>query len=308
MITESLKVYVIVVTYNGSKWIDQCFGSLVNSSIPLTVLAIDNASSDNTVLKIREDYPSVQLIETGENLGFGKANNIGFKKALEDNADYVFLLNQDAWVEKNCIQNLISISLLNTDYGILAPFQLSYDGHHVERYFNDYVIGQYSPGYISDLFIGNVKELYRASFIHAAAWLIPIKIVIEIGGFDPLFFHYGEDNDYVQRLQYKKYSIGFVPTALMYHYGTNDGLINPQQNEVHKINYSLLRYKNPEGTMPGNTIVFLKNFFDAMTSCILYRRLKKFTFEFKLFWKLLLQIGRISKSRKEQKREYAYLT
>ena len=86
--------YVIVVTYNGSKWIDKCFGSLVNSTIPLQIFAVDNGSSDGTPDIIRSKFPSVQVIENKENLGFGQANNIGIRQAYDAGADYVFLLNR----------------------------------------------------------------------------------------------------------------------------------------------------------------------------------------------------------------------
>ena len=95
-----MKIFAIVVTYNGMRWYDRCFGSLRNSDMPVETIVIDNASTDETVSYIKEHFHEVCLIESKENLGFAKANNIGIKRALDNGADYVFLLNQDAWVEK----------------------------------------------------------------------------------------------------------------------------------------------------------------------------------------------------------------
>ncbi len=67
-----MKVVVIVVTFNGNKWIDQCLGSLSTSSIPLNMLAIDNASSDNTISLIKSRFPEVEVIETGSILVLGR--------------------------------------------------------------------------------------------------------------------------------------------------------------------------------------------------------------------------------------------
>jgi N-acetylglucosaminyl-diphospho-decaprenol L-rhamnosyltransferase len=97
------KICVIVITYNGAKWVEGCFGSLMQSSVPLNIIAVDNASSDNTVALIKNKFAGVALIESGTNLGFGKANNIGLKRAAEDNADFIFLLNQDAFVKPDTI-------------------------------------------------------------------------------------------------------------------------------------------------------------------------------------------------------------
>ena len=82
-----MKVYTIIVTYNGDKWIEKCLRSLRDSTLSLSVLVIDNASTDKTVNIVKEQFPEFQLIETGANLGFGKANNIGLEMALQKNAD-----------------------------------------------------------------------------------------------------------------------------------------------------------------------------------------------------------------------------
>ena len=69
---------LIMVTYNGSKWIRQCLDSVCSSSIVPHCIVVDNNSSDDTVEIIRKHYPEVELVQTKSNLGFGGANNIGF--------------------------------------------------------------------------------------------------------------------------------------------------------------------------------------------------------------------------------------
>ena len=82
-------VYTIIVTYNGAKWINKCFGSLQSSSIPLKIIAVDNNSKDNTPQIIKAKFPDVEVIETGENLGFGKA------KFTKDEVLIIDLLTED---------------------------------------------------------------------------------------------------------------------------------------------------------------------------------------------------------------------
>ena len=125
-----MKIFAIVVTYNGMKWYDRCFGSLRDSETTVETVVIDNASCDDTIEYIKTHFPSIHLIESKENLGFAKANNIGIRYAIDNNADYVFLLNQDAWIEKDTLTVLLRTFEENEHVGIAAPLQLngSYTG------------------------------------------------------------------------------------------------------------------------------------------------------------------------------------
>jgi len=214
---KKMKVTVIVVTYNGSKWVEECFGSLVNSSINLDIISIDNNSKDNTVKLIREKYPKVKVIETGLNLGFGKANNIGFKIAMENNSDYIYLLNQDAWIEKNTIENLINIQLSNSSFGVLSPMQMNSQKIKIDKDLSILCGEKYCPGFISDLYNKNVKEVYQISSIMAAHWLISKECALTIGGFAPIFKHYGEDDNYLHRAKYHGFHIGIAPNLKVVH-------------------------------------------------------------------------------------------
>src|SRR5437870_13044290 len=102
---QNKKVFAIIVTYNGAKWIKKCLSSLLASETKVEVIVIDNGSADET-LNIVKEFGSIECVNSVENLGFGKANNIGIAIALERKCDYIFLLNQDAWIEQNTITEL----------------------------------------------------------------------------------------------------------------------------------------------------------------------------------------------------------
>ena len=215
-ISNAADIYTIIVTYNGIKWIDLCLKSLQTSTIPVKVIVVDNNSSDGTPRKIKEDYNEVHLIESDENLGFGKANNIGIKYALENGTDYLFLLNQDAWIEDDTIERLVSASKNNQRFGIISPIHLNKKKTEIEYYFRSY-LGN-TDGLLSDLYFGKLKSLYETKFVNAAAWLITKDCIMATGGFDTsLFFHYGEDNNFCQRAIYHGFSIGLLPTATVCH-------------------------------------------------------------------------------------------
>lgn len=213
-----MKIYTVIVTYNGSKWIEKCLNSLIQSSLSTEIIVIDNASSDETVSIIKKKFPSLNIYESNKNLGFGQANNIGMRQALDENADYVFLLNQDAFVERDTIEELVSVHKANPCFAILSPVHLNGNGTQIDFAFENYTGKNYvSDSFLSDLFLNNVKRIYASQFINAACWLLPIQTVRKIGGFDPIFFHYGEDVNYCQRVNFHGFKIGFVPSSRIYH-------------------------------------------------------------------------------------------
>ncbi len=210
-------VFVIIVTYNGLRC---CLGSLIESEMLVQIVVIDNASKDETVAYIKEQFPEIHLIESQENLGFAKANNIGMRYALDHGADYVFLLNQDAWInEKNTISELVRISKENPQYYILAPLQQYAVSGRIERetlyhFYDDAISGN---DYLSDVYLHQVKDDYESSYACAACWLLPIETVKRIGGFDPLLHHYGEDDNYIQRVKYHGGQLAICPKVSMSH-------------------------------------------------------------------------------------------
>ena len=213
------KILVIIVTYNGSKWIENCIDSVVNSSLASDVFIVDNCSSDDTVSIIENKYANFIILHKSKiNLGFGKGNNIGLKYALANCYDYVFLLNQDAFLEKDTLKRMIAVSESNAGYGILSPIHLNADGNQLEMYFSQFVNYQNNPHFYSDfVMIKEVKDVYDFKFISAAAWLLPLTTLKNIGGFDPLFWHYGEDDNYCQRVLYHNLKIGVVPNTFVRH-------------------------------------------------------------------------------------------
>ncbi|RYF45155.1 MAG: glycosyltransferase family 2 protein, partial [Cytophagaceae bacterium] len=152
-----------------------------------------------------------------KNLGFGKANNIGIKYALENGANYVFLLNQDAWVDSSVIKDLISIHHQNSEYGVLSPIHLNGRGTSLDTNFAVGCSPVTCPGFLSDLYTGNITSLYSIHFVMAAIWLIPREVFYKVGLFDPLFPHYGEDVDYLQRIRFFGFKIGICPHLRGYH-------------------------------------------------------------------------------------------
>jgi GT2 family glycosyltransferase len=215
--TMSAKVFVVIVTYNGSKWVTPCFSSLRKSTVPLHTIVIDNGSQDDTLARIAAEYPEAEIVNTGKNLGFGKANNIGMELAWKRGADYVFLLNQDAWIDPDAVEKLVDACQRHPGYGVISPMHLNGAGDGLDYGFSNYIAPNKCRGLYSDIFLGRVQDVYDVGFVNAAAWMMTRECLERVGGFSPSFFHYGEDDNYTQRLQFHKLKLGVLPTSRIYH-------------------------------------------------------------------------------------------
>ncbi|WP_100615114.1 glycosyltransferase family 2 protein [Confluentibacter citreus] len=206
------KVFIVIVSYNGMPWLPKC----LRSCNPFNIIVVDNNSSDGTVAFIQEEFPEITILQQNTNLGFGAANNIGISYALKKGAEYVFLLNQDAYLEQNTLNNLIKTHKENNSYGILSPIHLNGTGTKLDNNFSKYIKENevLRNDALKQLFS---QQIYDLPFVNAAAWLLPRKTIEKIGGFDPIFYHRGEDDNYCQRILYHGIKLGVVPETHVWH-------------------------------------------------------------------------------------------
>ena len=211
-------IFSVIVTFNGLKWYERCFGSLRRSTVSVTPVVIDNASFDGSVAYIREHFPEAVVIEQKENLGFAKANNVGMRYALDHGADYVFLLNQDAWlVQDNCLEQMMSIAKAHSEFAILSPMQLYGDGRQIVHEAKHYAALDDKDDWVSDAYFNRLNDLYEVQYVCAASWFMSVNTLKTIGGFDPLFYHNGEDDNYLQRVHYHGMKVGMCPKVNVCH-------------------------------------------------------------------------------------------
>lgn len=253
------KILVITVTYNAMNWAEKCLNSLRSSNIPVDVLIIDNGSNDGTQEFIKNSYPEVQLIQSPINLGFGKANNIGLQKVLDENYDFAYLLNQDAWIFPDTLEKLIKAYHSNNGYEVLSPMQMEANEHKLDYNFAINVIGNLqniSPQIISDLYTGRLESIYEVKFVMAAHWLISRKCIEQVGGFSPTFPHYGEDDNYLNRVNYWNFKAGIVPSSIAVHDRENRTATKEKVLYITKYIQVLVAVSNPN--KPVNLSKYLK--------------------------------------------------
>lgn len=205
------KVLAIVVTYNAMRWVERCLGSLFASRLRPDVLVVDNGSADGTREFVHEHFPAAELILSDGNPGFGAANNIGLRLALERGYDFVYLLNQDAWVEKDTLSTLVAAA--RPDYGILSPVQNDASGRLDQRFSRK--CSRYLKA--ASAVAPDPQLVVDVPFVMAAHWLVSRKALLEVGGFSPAFAQYGEDDNYIDRLHWRGLRCGVVPAAAAVH-------------------------------------------------------------------------------------------
>lgn len=252
-----MKVLTIIVTFNGLGWIERCIRSVIKSSLSSDIMVIDNGSTDGTVEYIRSTFGEIELVMSEDNLGFGRANNIGLKKAVENNYDYVYLLNQDAWIESDTIEKLIAVNQKHPEYGILSPLQTDASMLVLDCNF----LLACNKGMLSDACCSFLRELYQTSIVMAAHWLISRDCLLKTGGFSPTFHHYGEDNNYAQRVAYKGFKVGIVTTAKGVHDRSERVMTKSKARYLDYINgLILLSDPNDSHNLKRLTIDYFKKF------------------------------------------------
>lgn len=215
---NSASVYVVIVVYNPREWIDRCFSSLRESSIHVKTVVIDNGSIDGSQEIIKQNYPEVEFYQAKKNLGFGLGNNLGIKMAYDARADYVFLLNQDAWVETDTIELLKNKMQEDSSYGVLSPMHLNGNGNALDFNFSTYIEPSFCSDLYSDIYLKRkIDRIYDVQFVNAAAWMMSRACIDKVGGFSPSFFHYGEDYNYVHRLHFYQIKLGVYPLTRICH-------------------------------------------------------------------------------------------
>ncbi len=210
-------VVAIVVTYNGSNWITKCIGSLAGSNYPVEIIVVDNCSSDNTIPLVEHNFSDVLIVRQEANLGFGKANNVGISLALQRGADYVFLLNQDAWIQTDTIDILIRAHQHNPQYGVLSPVHYSASGDKLDHGFRSYLLRHLTADDVRYIENRSLKAVLEVPFANAAAWLVHKRCLRDVGGFGYLFYHYGEDRDFLQRCFFFGHRLAVATSSAIRH-------------------------------------------------------------------------------------------
>jgi len=240
------KIAIIIVTFNGSKWIEKCLASVFRSTYEnYDVIVVDNASEDGSAQIVRDfvgDYgQKPKLIQLNENTGFVGGNNVGIKYAIEKGCDAVVLLNQDTEVEPDSVSALVDAARPE-DVGIVQAMMLlgnernlTNNAGNAMHYLGFGFVKHYREQ--ANQWLNPIEPL-EIGYASGAAMLIKREVLAclntpphllrrGLGGglvdddasyFDSKFFAYHEDLDLCWRARLAGYKVMLAQKAIVYHY------------------------------------------------------------------------------------------
>jgi GT2 family glycosyltransferase len=229
------KVSVVIINYNGRKYLEQFLPSiLAGTYADMELIVADNASTDDSLVFLRKQYPSVRIIELKRNHGYAG----GYNEALKEvNSDYFVLLNSDVEVTPGWLEPMVALMDGDKTIGACQPKILSY--HNKEQF--EYAGGAggwmdclgypFARGRIFDICEtdrGQYDDVQKIFWASGAALFVRSELFHQVKGLDTYFFAHMEEIDFCWRLQLLGYSIYACPSAVVYHIG---GGTLPKGNE-----------------------------------------------------------------------------
>lgn len=214
-------VFVVVLNWNGADDTLECIASIKDSDYDLyNIVVVDNASDDESVKIIKKTYPEVKLIECGENKGYAGGNNAGINYALQNKADYVWLLNNDVVVSKNALSEFVKVANQDDSIGILGSKILSYWNRNVIDYAGGLVSlrdGTSSHVGFNEIDEGQYGDQVETEYVTGASLFISLAAIKKIGLLDESYFLYYEETDYCCRASKLGLKVVYCPRSLVYH-------------------------------------------------------------------------------------------
>lgn len=213
------KVSILVVNWNRLGDTLDCLDSIFKSDYSnFEVIVVDNGSTDRSVPSIQERFPKVIVLENEKNLGFTGGNNQGIRHALQRNADYVWLLNNDAITESDTLTQLVNSAEEHEEIGLISPMIYFY-GKSDEVQFRGIRLDLDRFCYRELPPDSNYDDEVRKmdNLLVGAALLIKRRVVDDIGYLDENYFAYVEDFEYCMRAKRSGYESIVLPSARVYH-------------------------------------------------------------------------------------------
>ena len=230
-----MKIVIVVLHYLKKDLTTQCLESIKKlriQSLKFRTIIVNNNPKED-LKKLSGRFKSFDFVRTGKNLGFTGGNNLGIKKALKDGADFVFLLNNDTILDKDCLTHLIKQACLADQNAILGPKIYFAPGHefHHDRYLPSQrgKVIWYAGGAIDwkniltshrgvdEVDKSQYDRIEQTDFVSGCAMLVKKEVFEKIGLLDDRYFLYLEDNDFCQRAQKAGFKVFYVPKAKVWH-------------------------------------------------------------------------------------------
>ena len=219
---KPFKVSAIVLNYNRVDALLECINSLLKQEYPLTeIIVVDNNSSDESGSAIKDNFPTVKLIENDRNYGAIEGKNIGLRAALKNDPDFIFLLDNDLVADPKCVSQMVNLGISEKNIGMVGAKIYDYDHKDVilscgsKIDFTQNIIRQYGRG---EKDVGQYDKVMDVDHLGAGHTLIKKQVFDLVGILDSKFIGYGyEDVDFSVRAKKAGFRIVCCPSAIVWH-------------------------------------------------------------------------------------------
>ena len=241
---------VITVILNTNRRADTLavLASLARTTYPHhRIIVLDNASTDGSVEAIRAAYPQVAIIELTENRGYAGNNNVGMRAALDQGADWVFVLNEDTIVDAGCLRALVDVGEGAPDIGIVGPMVYHMDEPEVIQSAGGILGPDWSSRHLgqNEPDRGQYPAPHTVDWISGCAILVRRAVIEQVGMLDERFFYYWEETEWCLRARRAGWRIVHVPQARLWHKGVQrDYRPSPAVTYYHTRNRFLMMAKH----------------------------------------------------------------
>lgn len=227
-----MKIASIILIYNDFEKTEKSINSLIESNLPTSIehfiIVIDNGSSDKyleglkNLQKNYSNFEKIKFIFNKKNLGYSGGNNIGISYALKDiQADAILLINNDAYLEKNTLNELINFLFSDPNIGIVGPTICYYSNKdkiwHGGGFFKILKIGIINVGKNKSFDEVSKMQPMEVDFINLCVALIKKEVFEKIGFLDQDFFLYYDDTDFCYRAKKAGFKLIYIPFLKAYH-------------------------------------------------------------------------------------------
>jgi GT2 family glycosyltransferase len=221
---QQIIISVVVLNYNGAKWIERCIASIFEQTFTaIELIVADNLSSDSSdqiASRLLTGKPNALFIQHGKNLGYCEGNN---RAVAQSRGKYILLLNNDAWLERDCLEILLR-EVERTGSSAGTPLVMNWDDNETQR---AYAAGFDFFGFPS--FTPPPRETEEILMPGGCSFFIRRDLFLALGGLDPVIFMYGDEWDLSWKLWAAGHRAVVVPAARLHHRGAVN--VNPAGGE-----------------------------------------------------------------------------
>jgi len=232
-------VGVLVLNWNSPQDTIRCLLSIENSNYSnYQILVVDNGSEDDSLDQLHIAYPDLEILETGQNLGYSGGNNAGIRFLLDRGAEFIWLLNDDIAISPGALSHLVRAAFEHPDAGFLGPKIVCMQDPKRLLSTGGLLTQDYQPIHrgMGESDDDQYNQRETVDFLSGCALLVSKNTIQGIGLLDEVYFTYHEDIDWCFRGREAGFSCLYAPDAVVYHPDTRQ-----RDAKSPRVNYYIAR-------------------------------------------------------------------